>query len=67
MILDDIQKLYQQELDGKTIGAIIDPGQTKALERLGVDSQDYYFNSGVMVIDVERWNQQHITEKPLSI
>lgn len=65
LILDDIQKLYQQELDGKTIGAIIDPGQTKALERLGVDSPDYYFNSGVMVIDVERWNQQHITEKTI--
>lgn len=66
LILDDIQKLYQQDLEGKTIGAIIDPGQTKALERLGVDSEDYYFNSGVMVIDVDRWNQQEITEKTIS-
>ncbi|MGO3603485.1 MAG: glycosyltransferase family 8 protein [Enterococcus malodoratus] len=65
LILDDIQKLYQQDLAGKTIGAIIDPGQTEALERLGVESDDYYFNSGVMVIDVERWNQQQITEKTI--
>lgn len=65
LILDDIQKLYQQDLEGKTIGAIIDPGQTKALERLGVESDDYYFNSGVMVIDVAQWNKEHITEKTI--
>lgn len=65
LILDDIQELYQQNLKGKTIGAVIDPGQTKALERLGIDSADYYFNSGVMVIDVDQWNQHQITEKTI--
>jgi len=65
LILDDIQKLYQQDLEGKTIGAIIDPGQTEALERLGVESEDYYFNSGVMLIDVAQWNKEHITEKTI--
>lgn len=65
LILDDITKLYEEDLEGQTIGAIIDPGQTKALERLGVDSTDYYFNSGVMVIDVERWNKERITEKTI--
>ncbi|GCF95645.1 glycosyl transferase family 8 [Enterococcus florum] len=65
LILDDITKLYHQSLQGKTIGAVIDPGQTKALKRLGVDSTDYYFNSGVMVIDVASWNQQHITERTI--
>lgn len=64
-VLDDVQKLYEQSLEGKTIGAIIDPGQTEALERLGIDSDDYYFNSGVMVIDVDQWNQQQITEKTI--
>ncbi len=64
-ILDDITKLYQTDLENKTIGAIIDPGQTKALARLGIDSKDYYFNSGVMVIDIKRWNQRNITEKTI--
>lgn len=65
LVLDDISTLYQSSLEGKTIGAVIDPGQTKALQRLGVTSEDYYFNSGVMAIDVKRWNQQKITEKTI--
>lgn len=65
LVLDDVEQLYQEDLTGKTIGAVIDPGQTKALKRLGVDSTDYYFNSGVMVIDVDRWNQKKITEKTI--
>lgn len=35
----------------------------KALERLGIDSDDLYFNSGVMVIDIDQWNKKEITEK----
>lgn len=65
LILDDVTELYQQDLEQKTIGAVIDPGQTKALERLGIDSTDYYFNSGVMVIDIDRWNEKGITEKTI--
>lgn len=65
LILDDIYNLYRQGLDGKTIGAVIDPGQTKALERLGIDSYDYYFNSGVMMIDVKQWNKKKITQKTI--
>ncbi|MGM0215997.1 glycosyltransferase family 8 protein [Enterococcus sp. AZ109] len=65
LVLDDVSKLYRENLQGKTIGAVIDPGQTKALERLGIDSQDYYFNSGVMVIDIPRWNEKGITEKTI--
>ncbi|EOH93707.1 glycosyltransferase family 8 protein [Enterococcus pallens] len=65
LILDDVTELYQQDLKQKTIGAVIDPGQTKALERLGIDSEDYYFNSGVMVIDINRWNDRQITEKTI--
>lgn len=63
LVLDDIVHLYDQPLNGKTIGAVIDPGQTKALKRLGIESDAYYFNSGVMVIDIDRWNEKMITEK----
>ncbi|MGL4695839.1 glycosyltransferase family 8 protein [Enterococcus larvae] len=65
LILDDIKGLYDSSLQGKVIGAVIDPGQTKALERLGIQSKDYYFNSGVMVVDLQKWKEQNITEKTL--
>ncbi|MGM9904007.1 8 glycosyltransferase [Enterococcus sp. 10A9_DIV0425] len=66
LVLDDIVNLYDEPLHGKTIGAVIDPGQTKALKRLGIDSDEYYFNSGVMVIDIDQWNKKNITEKTIS-
>ncbi|MCC4034284.1 glycosyltransferase family 8 protein [Enterococcus hirae] len=66
LVLDDIVHLYDQPLNGKTIGAVIDPGQTKALKRLGIESDAYYFNSGVMVIDIDRWNEKMITEKTIN-
>ncbi|MDT2641068.1 glycosyltransferase family 8 protein [Enterococcus dongliensis] len=65
LILEDIKELYDTNLEGKTIGAVIDPGQIKALNRLGVSSTDYYFNSGIMLIDLERWQEQNITERTL--
>ena len=66
LVLDDIVKLYDQPLNNQTIGAVIDPGQTKALRRLGIDSDAYYFNSGVMVIDIDQWNNKKITEKTIN-
>lgn len=66
LVLDDIVDLYDTSLNDHTIGAVIDPGQTKALKRLGIDSTEYYFNSGVMIIDIERWNEQSITEKTIN-
>ncbi|WP_170924757.1 glycosyltransferase family 8 protein [Candidatus Enterococcus clewellii] len=66
LVLDDIRELYDSPLHNKVIGAVIDPGQTKALDRLGIHSTDYYFNSGVMVVDLEKWREQNITEKTLN-
>lgn len=65
LVLDDISDLYRSSLNGNTIGAIIDPWQIKALKRLEIDSEAYYFNSGVMVIDIDQWNKKHITEKTI--
>lgn len=62
LVLDDIVQLYDTPLVNQTIGAVIDPGQAYALKRLGIHSSDYYFNSGVMIIDIDRWNEKAITK-----
>ena len=67
LVLDDIVQLYDTPLVNQTIGAVIDPGQAYALKRLGIHSSDYYFNSGVMIIDIDRWNEKAITQKQFSI
>ncbi|EPI00894.1 MULTISPECIES: glycosyltransferase family 8 protein [unclassified Enterococcus] len=65
LVLSDITELYDEDLEGKVIGAVIDPGQAKALGRLGIDSDDYYFNSGVMLVDLKKWREQNITQKTI--
>lgn len=66
-VISDIRQLYQIDLEEKVIGAVIDPGQTKALkERLRVDSEDYYFNSGILVVNLEEWEKANVTEKTLN-
>lgn len=65
LVLADVSELFMTDLAQKTIGAVIDPGQAFALERLGIESADYYFNSGVMVIDLDRWQARDITQKTL--
>lgn len=65
LVLDDVSLLYRQSLENKIIGAVIDPGQAKKLHRLGVQSADYYFNAGVLLIDTKKWNQENITERTI--
>lgn len=65
LCLTDISELYDQPLNGRTIGAVIDPGQIHALSRLAVVSENYYFNSGVMLINCSLWNEQEITRKTM--
>lgn len=64
-VLTDVAELYDQNLGDHIIGAVIDPGQAKALARLEVDSHDYYFNSGVMLVDLDQWRKNNVTEKTI--
>lgn len=65
LVLDDICKLYDKPLNDNTVGAVIDPGQAKKIGRLGVTSNSYYFNSGVLLIDTDRWIKKQITKKTI--
>lgn len=66
LVLDDVAKLYETDIGENVIGAVIDPGQALVLGRLGIDTEDYYFNSGLMLIDLDNWRKANITEKTLT-
>ncbi|XEO94099.1 glycosyltransferase [Latilactobacillus sakei] len=68
LVQTDITPLYESHLGTNIVGAIIDPGQALALPRLGVSpekSGNIYFNSGVMLIDTFRWEENQISELTL--
>lgn len=65
LCLADVAELYDQPLNGNIVGAVIDVGEVNGLKRLIGDVDGYYFNSGVLLIDVIQWNAQAITEKTI--
>jgi len=70
MVFSPIEAVFDIDLEGKTIGAVYDLNATKW--KLGQDmiaksdvfqASDHYFNSGVMVMDLERIRRVNILEK----
>ncbi len=65
--LEDIQGLWEVDLGDKLLGAVEDAGFHNRLEKMGIESEtDLYFNSGLMVIDLEKWREAKITEQVLA-
>lgn len=70
IVMDNISKLWEQELSGKTIGAVQDfipfinlQGSKIDYSKLGIDDYSKNFNAGVLLIDLRKWNENKITEK----
>lgn len=71
VVLGDLTSLLQQSLDGHPVGAVRDPQnpiigkgiQLPGWDRLGVPFGRDYFNSGVMLIDLDRCQQLGIFER----
>lgn len=62
IVLDDLQQLYETHLDGKPVGAVFD-NYVKIAPQLGIEEEGQYFNSGVLVIDIQRWKEQKVSER----
>ena len=64
----DVSELWQTSLNGCTMGAVAD-GSPKLMERyrrrLGMDTP-LYFNSGVLLVDLERWRERQVTARALA-
>lgn len=65
VINDDIESLYDMNLDRAVIAAAEDmPDCMKIKERIGLQQEDAYINSGVMVCDLNAWRKLEL-EKPI--
>jgi lipopolysaccharide biosynthesis glycosyltransferase len=71
---DDIAELWNQELNfpvaaviDSHIGVIGNPSMKRPWRELKVDPLAKYLNTGLLLIDVAKWNEQQITEKCLEI
>jgi lipopolysaccharide biosynthesis glycosyltransferase len=74
IVLKDISALWEEDLKGNIIGAVQDliktvgdpQGGIANFEELGMDKKAKYFNTGLLVIDRDRWLLHGITKKVLN-
>ncbi|MGM0594920.1 MAG: glycosyltransferase family 8 protein [Pseudomonadota bacterium] len=64
LAFDDVEKLWRIDLEGHTVGAVTNLGK-QPLERLGI-TDGAYFNSGVLLIDLQQWRRESVGQETLS-
>ena len=66
ILLDDVAKLYNEDLEDYTIGATIDIAKTfDNNPELQFDRK--YFNLGYMLVNCKKWKEEEITKKALEL
>lgn len=64
LINGDLKMLWDVDLQGKTIGACFDSyveyGTSSHKEKIGLRGDQPYFNSGVLLIDMKKWQKRDI-------
>lgn len=75
LVLEDLSRLYDVDLCGKTVGAVINEVSPRRSVRIDtvVRRSDLgakppgFFNSGVLVVDLKQWRAQEITQQAISL
>ena len=57
VVLGSIAPLWRVDLGGALFGAVDIPGSQQGVDKLAMRAEDGYFNSGVLLIDLEQWRQ----------
>ena len=65
IITGNIKALWDFPLEGKTIGAIhdISVSESKYYRRHNISDEFQYFNSGVLLVDRYKWEENNVTER----
>lgn len=66
LVVGNLQPAFELNLGSYPVGAVTDTDMPVRSD-LGIESVADYFNSGVLLIDIQRWKEQQISEKALAI
>lgn len=74
VVREDVQELWNFNLQGKPLAAVPDLGimsskrlMTQKHDVLGIDVNDEYFNSGVLIIDIDAWRKKNYAKKVIEL
>lgn len=71
VVTADVAELWAKDMQGYTMAAVLDVGKTAGVKwggipnykALGISADAPYFNSGMMLIDCEKWIEQDVPNK----
>lgn len=66
LINQSVSELWSMDLHGKTIGALMDAFSRAYRKNIDLKPEDIMFNSGVMLVDLDKWRKDDIEGKLLS-
>jgi lipopolysaccharide biosynthesis glycosyltransferase len=66
VVTGPISDLWAQELEGNVVGAVADEG-FRDHRKLGLAAGENYFNSGVLLVDLERWRREGIGQRAIAV
>ena len=62
IVVNNLAELYAIDLEHYPVGAVYDTW-VKTAPHLDITEEGQYFNSGVLLMDIQKWKTQQITEK----
>lgn len=62
MVCEDLSELFKFNLNERTIGAVNDLRNIRYMKNLGIKNKGCYINSGVLLIDVEKYRRKKYME-----
>lgn len=65
IVEDDVSKLWDIDLSNYFLAAVESPNVERNYCDLNMPEDSKYFNSGVLLINLEKWRQHNITEKTI--
>ena len=63
IFLQSVRELWNLELHGKTIGALMDAFSKYYRANIDLGPEDVMFNSGVMLVDLKKWKEMNVEER----
>ena len=66
VIVRSLKKMWKEDLGGAVFGAVMEPTIYEAVKTsIGLEKEDGYYNSGVLLVDLKRWREECVQEKLL--
>jgi lipopolysaccharide biosynthesis glycosyltransferase len=64
VVVRSLKALWRTDLGDAILGAVMEPTIYEAVkESIGLSAEDGYYNSGMLLVDLDRWREEKVQEK----